>query len=59
MNDRAPLLELSGAAFQAGGFGHSVGPETAILHGRIHDGPTLPACVESDLIQSVALLDAV
>jgi hypothetical protein len=44
MSDRAPLLELAGAAFQAAN--------------RVNDGPTLPACVESDLIESAALLDA-
>jgi hypothetical protein len=45
MSDRAPLLELAGAAFQAAS--------------RVNDGPTLRACVESDLIESAALLDAV
>jgi urease accessory protein UreF len=59
MSDRPPLLGLAGAAFPAGSFGHSSGPETAIVHGRIHDGPTLPAAAESDLIESAALRDAV
>ncbi len=57
MTDLAALLQLADAAFPAGGFGHSFGLETAIVEGRVHDGPTLRAWIESYLLESCATLD--
>jgi urease accessory protein UreF len=41
VSNLAALLQVAEAGFRAGGFGHSFGLETAIVDGRVHDGPTL------------------
>ncbi len=57
VTDLSALLQLADAAFPAGGFGHSFGLETAIVEGRVHDGPTLHAWIESYLLAGCATLD--
>jgi urease accessory protein len=57
VSDLAALLQLADAAFPAGGFAHSFGLETAIVDGRVHDGPTLRTWIESYLLESCATLD--
>jgi len=57
MTDLPALLQMSEAAFPAGGFGHSFGLETAIVEGRVADACTLEAWIRSTLLNGSATLD--
>jgi hypothetical protein len=59
MGDLAALLQVADVEFPVRGFGGSSGREGAIFGGSVDHRPTLPAGVESDLLASAALFDAV
>jgi hypothetical protein len=59
MSDLAALLRVANVEFPVGGFGGLYARKGAIFGGSVDDGSTQPGSVESYLLASAALLDAV